>query len=268
MKLLIICSDKSGNLPKNEFDVKIDYRFANAKFIPHLNDAKEVCTVCGDKCFWCRGKYNLNFGENISELIKLPDVYKMFEDEPLSYLPNKFKPHDVAIAIGVHEDILVELPKLVFESGGKALIVPCESKDWVSRWTRDFTINKCEEYGLEYAFPKPFCTLDKGKFKVINDFIDEFKLGKPKFRLYVDRDEVIVKAEVIISAPCGNGYNIAKHLVGTKIGEESKKAVAKFWHSYPCMGGMQIDPEIGDTPLHISGYTHYSALENAEIINV
>jgi len=99
MKLLIICSDKSGNLPKNEFDVKIDYRFANAKFIPHLNDAKGVCTVCGDKCFWCRGKYNLNFGENISELIKLPDVYKMFEDEPLSYLPNKFKPHDVAIAI-------------------------------------------------------------------------------------------------------------------------------------------------------------------------
>jgi thymidylate synthase len=51
LKLLIIYSDKSGKLPKNEFEIKTDNRFANTKFIPHLNDSKEVCTVCGDKYF-------------------------------------------------------------------------------------------------------------------------------------------------------------------------------------------------------------------------
>lgn len=56
MKLLINCSDKTGKLPENEFDIKTDDRFANAKFIPHLNDAKEVCTVCGDKCVPCESK--------------------------------------------------------------------------------------------------------------------------------------------------------------------------------------------------------------------
>lgn len=268
MKVLIICSEKSGKLPENDFYVKMDYRFANTKFIPHLKDAREVCTVCGDKCVWCRTKYNLNFQKNISEVVSLPDVYKMFEDEPLKYLPDKFAPHDVSVVIGVHQDILVEIPRLVKESGGKALIVPCESGEWVSRWTRELVIEKCKEFGLEYAFPKPFCTLDKGKFKVINEFIDEFKLGKPKFKLYVNNDNIIIKAEVIVSAPCGNGYNIAKHLIGKKIGEEAKKSVAKFWHSYPCMGGMHVDPEIGDTPLHIGGYAHYSALENAEVFKV
>jgi hypothetical protein len=259
---------KSNDFPKNEFYIKTDSRFADSKFIPHINNTKDVCTVCGKECSWCRGKYRLNFSKSISQIIELPDLYLKFEDEPLKYLPEKFKEHDVAVALGVHEDILIELPRLIKISGGKALIAPAETKDWMSRWTREKTIEECEKYGLQYAFPKPFCSLTYGKFDIINQFIDEFKIGRPKFRLYVDDNDIITKAEVIISAPCGNGYNIAKHLVGKKLGEEAKACVAKYWHSYPCLGGMQVDPEVGDTILHIGGYIHYSALENAEIIKV
>ncbi|MCI1968507.1 DUF166 domain-containing protein [Clostridium luticellarii] len=268
MRVLIICSEKSGKLPENEFYIKTDSRFANSKFIPNMLDAKEVCTVCGKKCIWCRGKYKLNFGENISEIVKLPDLYRKFEDNPLEYLPDKFKEHDAAVIIGIHEDILVELPKLIYESGGKAVIVPCESGEWASKWTREKMVEECEKYNLQYAFPKPFCTLKYGKFPIINEFIDFFKMGRPRFKLTVDEKDVIAKAEVIISAPCGNGYNIAKHLVGRTLGEDARKALAKYWHSYPCLGDMHIDKELGDTPLHISGYTHYSALENAQIARV
>lgn len=268
MKLLIICSEKSDRLPENEFYMKTDTRFANTKFVPHLKNVKEVCTLCGKECVWCRGKYNLNFKDSISQVVYLPDFYQLFEDDPLKYLPEKFEEHDLAVIIGVHQDILVEIPRLVKESGGKAIMAPSESGDWVSKWTRELVIEECNKYGLEYAFPKPFCTLNYGKFPIINEFIDELKLGKPKFKLFVDKEDIIVDAKVIISAPCGNGYNIAKHLIGTRLGEEAKKSVAKFWHSYPCLGGMKVDPELGDTPLHIGGYTHYSALENAEIITV
>ncbi|MCC5910371.1 MAG: hypothetical protein JJT76_08040 [Clostridiaceae bacterium] len=266
MKLLIICSEKTDLLPKDLFEIKLDTRFANIKFIPHFQDDPLACNLCGKKCFWCRGQYDLDFSDNIVDIIKLPDVYPLLLDHPLEHLPEKFKEHDVAVIIGIHQDILVELPKLIKESGGKAIIVPEEGHDWVSRWTRDETIEKCLEYGLEYAFPKPFCALTYGKFQLINDFIDEFKVGKPKLRLFVDQEDIIQKAEVIISAPCGNGYNVAKHLVGKKLGEEAKKCVAKYWHSFPCMGGMHIDPEIGDTILHIGGYMHYASLDNAEII--
>ena len=264
----VICSEKSDRLPENEFYIKTDTRFANTKFIPHLKNIKEACTVCGKKCTWCRGKYNLNFKDSISQVIYLPDFYQLFEDQPLKYLPNKFEEHDLAVVIGVHQDILVELPRLIKESGGKGLLVPCEDGRWLARWTRELVIEECEKYGLQYSFPKPFCTLKHDKFPLINQFIDEFKLGKPKFKIYVDNNDIIVDVEVIISAPCGNGYNIAKHLIGNKLGEEAKKSVAKFWHSYPCLGGMHVDNELGDTPLHIGGYTHYSALEYAEIVRV
>ncbi|HQA59923.1 MAG: DUF166 family protein [Tepidanaerobacteraceae bacterium] len=268
MKLLIICSEKSNTQPKNSFEIKTDTRFANTKFIPHLLNKKEVCTVCGKDCFWCRGRYDLDFKEDIVRIIKLPDIYEIFVDNTDDYLPESFQKHDVAIAIGIHQDILVELPKLIKESGGKALIVPCESGEWVSRWTRDEVIERCKRFGLEYAFPKPFCNLSYGKFPIINEFIDKFKIGKPKFKLYVDNNDTIKRAEVIISAPCGNGYNVCKHLVGKKLGDEAKAAVAKFWHSYPCLGGMTIDPEVGDTILHIGGYIHYDALSNAHIVRI
>ena len=268
MKLLVICSEKSDKLPENEFYIKTDSRFANAKFIPHLKNIKEVCTVCGKECTWCRGKYNLNFKDSISQIVKVPDFYQLFEDEPLKYFKEKFEQHDLAIVIGVHQDILLEIPRLIKESGGKALIVPCESKEWVSKWTKEKFIEECEKYDLQYALPKPFCTLKPGKFGVINEFIDEFKLGKPKFILYVDSNDIILDVKVSVSAPCGNGYNIAKHLLGKRLGEDAKKSVAKFWHSYPCLGGMHVDNELGDTPLHIAGYTHYNALEYAEIVRV
>lgn len=268
MKILVVCSEKSNKLPENEFYMKTDSRFANTKFIPNIKNYKKVCTVCGKDCIWCRGSYKLNFSDSISEIIKLPDLYMKFEDNPLKYLPRKFKEHDLAVLLGIHEDIIVEIPKLLHNSSGKALIAPCESGAWVSQWTREKMVEECEKYNLQYAFPKPFCTLTYGKFSLINDFIDTFKMGVPKFRLYVDERNIIKKAQVIISAPCGNGYNIAKHLVNKSLGEEAKKTVAKYWHSYPCLGDMHVDSELGDTPLHIAGYTHYNALERAEIIKI
>ncbi|CAB1247328.1 putative Thymidylate synthase [Clostridiaceae bacterium BL-3] len=268
MKMLIVCSEKSSKLPENEFYIKTDSRFANSKFIPNMIDSKEVCTVCGRRCMWCRGRYKLNFKDSISEIVKLPDLYRKFEDFPLKYLPSKFKEHDIAVLLGIHEDIIVEIPKLLHNSGGKALIAACESGKWVSKWTREKLVDECKKNRLQYAFPKPFCTLNYGKFPLINEFIDTFKIGKPNFRLFVDNRNIIRKAEVIISAPCGNGYNIARHLEGKKLGEEARRALAKYWHSYPCLGDMHIDGELGDTPLHIAGYTHYSALERAEIIRI
>ncbi len=266
MRITIIYSGKTGKQPENIFQMKTDSRFANVKFIPHLHDDPMACNLCGKKCYWCRRRYQLNFSEYIQEMIELPDIYPLFVDEPLTYLPKEFMPSDVFVVIGVHQDILVELPGLIHRSGGKAIVVPCEGSDWVSRWTRERTIEECEKFGLEYDFPKPFCAMKQGKFETINQFMDFFRIGKPKMRLYVDEEDVIRKVDVLVSAPCGNGYNVAKHLLGVRLGETAKKSVAKYWHSFPCMGGMQIDPELGDTILHIGGYLHYSALDNAEII--
>lgn len=264
MKILIICSKDGGRFLQSESFIKTDGIFANERVIPNFkniifiqNQIKKTQSTLIDK--------ERLFGEKVIQIVELPNIYPILIDDPLEYLTEKFEEHDLAIAIGIHEDILIELPRLISESGGRGLIVPLESRTWLTKWVRDKTILECKKYKIEYAFPKPFCDLEHGEFKIINQFIDEFKIGKPKFRLFIDENKTIVKAEVLTTTPCGNLYNIEKELKGKKLGEEAKEAVAKYWHSFSCLGDVHIDPEVGDTIVHIGGHIHYSSIDNAEI---
>ncbi|KZL92122.1 DUF166 family protein [Clostridium magnum] len=267
MKILIICSKSGGRFFQGEAFVKTDGIFANERVIPNFRNIlyredeleKNQHDLIEKECL---------FSEKVVQIVHLPNTYDILIDDPLEYFVEDFKYHDLAIAIGIHEDILIELPRLISKSGGKALIVPLESRTWLTKWVRDKTIEGCNKYNIEYAFPKPFCALEHGDFNLINNFIDEFRVGRPKFRLFVDKDKTILKAKVLITTPCGNLYNISKKLEGKKLGKEAKEAVAKYWHSFSCLGDVQIDPEVGDTIVHIGGHIHYSAIDDAEIIYI
>lgn len=267
MKILIICSKSGGRFFQGESFVKTDGIFANERVIPNFRNIlyrkdeleKNQHDLIEKECL---------FSEKVAQIVHLPNTYDILIDDPLEYFVEDFKYHDLAIAIGIHEDILIELPRLISKSGGKALIVPLESRTWLTKWVRDKTIEECNKYNIEYAFPKPFCALEHGDFNLINNFIDEFRVGRPKFRLFVDKDKTILKAKVLITTPCGNLYNISKELEGKKLGEEAKEAVAKYWHSFSCLGDVQIDPEVGDTIVHIGGHIHYSAIDDAQIIYI
>lgn len=259
MKILIICSENGGRFFQDRSFIKTDGIFANERVIPNFRNVL------------CRGdelEKESFFSKKVVQIVQLPNTYPILIDDPLEYITEVFKYHDLAIAIGIHEDILIELPRLISKSGGKALIVPLESRSWLTKWVRDKTIEECKKYNIQYAFPKPFCALQHGEFNLINDFIEEFKVGKPRFRLFVDNKKVIIKAEVLTTTPCGNLYNISKELEGKKLGEEAKDAVAKYWHSFSCLGDVQIDPEVGDTIIHIGGHIHYSAIDDGEIIHI
>ncbi|MDW8801479.1 DUF166 family protein [Clostridium sp. A1-XYC3] len=246
MKILIICSKTGSKFLQTENSIKTDGLIANERIIPLLKE--------------------LGYMDNVVQILELPNTYPILIDDPLEYLPDKLEKHDIAIAIGIHEDILMELPRLISLSEGKALLVPLESKDWLSKWVRDKTIEECKKYKLEYAFPKPFCALEYGEFKVINRFIEKFKIGKPKYRLYVDKNNKITKAEILITTPCGNLYNIAKKLEGSIIDTESKDIAARYWHGFSCLGDVYRDAELGDTVVHVAGHIHYNAIDEAEIV--
>lgn len=248
MKIIIICSKTGSKFSQTQSFIKTDGLVANERFIPLLRE--------------------LGYIDSVVQVLELPNSYPILIDEPQEYLPDKLEKHDIAIAIGIHEDILMELPRLISLSGGKALMVPIESKDWLSKWVRDKTIEECKKYNIEYTFPKPFCALEYGEFKVINQFIEEFKMGKPKYKLYVDKNNKIIKTEVLITTPCGNLYNITKQLEGSIIYKEAKDIAAKYWHGFSCLGDVYKDPELGDTVVHVAGHIHYNAIEEAEVIKL
>ena len=227
------------------------------------------CQSCGLYCESC--KYNVySFVQNVRAAIQLPNPADLpaFIDNPEEYMPKKLPKADICLASGLHKDLLLELPNQLKKAGIKALIAPIE--DWVEvpLGVRKQVEAKCNELGLECAFPKPFCTLEPQADKLtIARFIEETKVGRPMLEItlaMVDKKEVIECAVVRRSAPCGSTWYIAHKLAGVSTKkEELYDAIAKAHHSYPCTATMNTDPETKEPILHIGGFTIREEVEKA-----
>jgi hypothetical protein len=227
------------------------------------------CQSCGLYCESC--KYNVySFVKNVRAAIQLPSPADLpaFIDNPEEYMPKKLPKADICLASGLHKDLLLELPNQLKKAGIKALIIPIEDWNEVPVGVRKQVETRCQELGLECAFPKPFCTLEPQKDKpIIARFIEETKVGRPLLEItltMVDKKEVIECAVVRRSAPCGSTWYIARKLAGVPTKQaELYDAIAKAHHSYPCTATMNIDPETKEPILHIGGFTIREEVEKA-----
>ncbi len=262
LKLFIAVSKDTSDLP-GFFQVKYGGEFAARKFLPHLTNFKENPNLCTKQCYGFRQRFPLDFTENIAGVIQFPSILPELIDDADSYIKQTIPAHDILIAVGVHPDILVELVKQAADAGCKAVIIPREDPDWLIT----SLINKlkyiCEEKGLEYAFPRPFCSLSKGKFKYIDDFIDQFKIGKPKYRVLTNEKENVIDVDVKYSSPCGATYHVASGLIGANK-QNIVDAANGLWHTYPCLASSQMDPEIKDSPMHLAAYINLYAARDAQ----
>ena len=227
------------------------------------------CQSCGLYCESC--KYNVySFVRNVRAAIQLPNPADLpaFIDNPEEHMPKKLPKADLCLSSGLHKDLLLELPQYIKKAGMKGLIVPIEDWNEVPSGVRRQVEEKCEELGLESAFPKPFCTLEPMEGKpIISRFITETRVGRPLLEIStarIGRDEVIEYAAVIRSAPCGSTWYIARKLAGVSTKKEVLyDAIAKAHHSYPCTATMNTDPETKEPILHIGGYTIREEVEKA-----
>jgi hypothetical protein len=263
MKLFIICPDRLTPKQTEPFCKQFDDNYA-CRFVKHIVDDPSLCIGCGEDCDHCRYSYRIDFSKAIVGVLKVPFELPLFADESDLYLPPELPEHDITLAVNVHEDLLTDIPKLAKDAGSKALIAPSEAPEWVSRGCRRRLIELCKELGLEAAFPKPFCSLEeRPEHPTINEFIRKFRIGKPRLQIFVHEGK-IVNTQVDCCAPCGCTYYVAKNLIGKQLTPSiNEDLTAKYWHSYPCVGSMQMDPELGDTILHRGGYIHYSAVSAA-----
>jgi hypothetical protein len=239
------------------------------RVIRNLINDPSFCKSCGLYCDSC--KYNVySFVRNIRAAIQLPKPSELpaFIDNPEEYMPKKVPKADLCVASGLHKDLLLELPKHIQKAEIKGLIVPIEDFNEVPSGLRKQVEETCLEFGLENAFPKPFCSLKPSRDKpTISRFIDEMKIGRPSLEIAIakrGKQEVIESAIVRRSAPCGSTWYIAKKLVGVEAKKEILyDAIAKAHHSYPCTATMNIDPEVGEPILHIGGYIIREEVEKA-----
>jgi len=239
------------------------------RVIRNLINDLSFCKSCGLYCDSC--KYNVySHVRNIRAAMELPSPLELpaFIETPERYMPKKIPEADLCIASGLHKDLLLELPHQTQKFGIKGLIVPIEDFAEIPAGLRKQVEEKCQESGLESAFPKPFCSLEPAKDKpATSRFVTELRIGRPSLEIStveIGGTEVIDSIAVRRSAPCGSTWYVAKKLVGIETKEEVLyEAIAKAHHSYPCTATMATDPEAKEPILHIGGYIIREEVEKA-----
>lgn len=239
------------------------------RVIRNLINDPSFCKPCGLYCDSCKyGAYT--HVQNVKAAMELPGPAKLpaFIDNADEHMPKKIPKADLCVASGLHKDLLLELPNRLHGAGVKGLIVPIEDFVEVPAGLRRQVEEKCQELGLESAFPKPFCSLEPSENKpTISRCVTELRIGKPVLEISTAKKgkcEVIEAAVVRRSAPCGSTWYVARKLTGVETEKETLyDAIAKAHHSYPCTATMGVDPESKEPILHLGGFTIREAVEKA-----
>lgn len=189
-------------------------------------------------------------GEQVKAL-QLPDRLPLIVDDARDFIPEEAGSSAVVIAVNLHGDLLLELPHLMAERGGKALLVPQEDPFWVRPGLINQATAVCQAKGIECEFPKPFCHLQP-RTPIIKQFAEQYQAGVPELEFEIEGG-LIKEARVTRSAPCGLTCWMAPQLVGTEATEEAVVERAKvLHHSRPCFASMNLEPTINDTLMHLS----------------
>lgn len=238
----------------------------NGKFgeriIGNLLNYRNFCISCDKLCIFCRDDKSLDFSKNIIGIYTQPSGLPGYIEEPKKYLPPVLPENDVLLAINLHPDIITELPAMAKDAGTLLIIAPIEEPNWLSPGLRNQLKEKCEKAGIVFAAPKPFCSLKKGDDPLIDNFIEQFRIGFPGFKIGVKNNN-IVSVQILSSQPCGCAYYVAQKLKNTPVDSKLDEVISSAHHAYPCTAGMERDVELKDTILHKAGYIIREAVHDA-----
>ncbi len=227
------------------------------RFMGNIINYNKFCISCGvDLCDECRVDYGSK-AENILGMYEFPSDLPDMIEEADEYFPTGVPKVDVLVVIGIHQDLLSEIPSFMEKNGINTVIIPIENGDWCPLGLQKQLERDLDEKGFQYAFPRPFCSLTYNKFDKVNEFINYFKIGRPVIELKTI-DGKIVKGNVITNTPCGCAFYMVRQLI-TKADDDSEtleEKISKAHHSYPCNASMKHDPVLKEQTLHVGGYIH------------
>jgi len=265
MKLLILRSRRrpADTDPEPPYTQRFDTRYAE-RVIGNLRSDEDFCGACGPDCNACRRAYGRRLGPDIAGVLDLPAILPYLLEDPERLVPDEVPPHDVLLAVNVHEQVLLEFLRRAGQWGTRGVVVPLEAPDRLSGSGQARGREICDALDIEAAFPKPFCAFDPPAGSLLAAFRERFHVGKPAVELRVAAGR-IAAAHVAVSAACGATYFVARWLIGRAVGDDLRHdVVSRCMHSYPCTASMKWDDELGDTALHVATRAHYEVLAPLE----
>jgi hypothetical protein len=217
-----------------------------------------------------QGDYGKRFFENIGQ--HAPKEWEVrgyhytkkipaFVEELSDYLPGDLPACDLLLSVQEHPVVAEMIPLFIKGIGARAVIVPIDSKAYLTTGLARQLKKKLEGEGIECLSPMTFCTLTEKMTK--NDLILQFVkyFGRPEVNIEIENEKV-KEVRVLRDAPCGNTRYVAKHLIGTHIKDAIEKS-GILHHNHPCMATMVMDAELGDTLMHHAGLQVKLAVDEA-----
>ncbi len=192
-----------------------------------------------------------------------PQFFPPVLDYSEDYLPEGLPAADLLLSFAEHKGVAELLPDMAQMTGATAVLAPIDNEVWLPRGLARQLHGWLAAINVACATPKPLCSLTPTQYQVArhqfvtyeNAPIAEFAryFGKPSLQVVVDGETRLVTAVTVQrDAVCGCACYVAEHLVGATADDAAEKA-GLLHHHFPCLASMGIDPDYGDTLMHVSG---------------
>lgn len=197
------------------------------------------------------------------EIWQAPSALPPFIDYPEDYVPTDLPSVDLVLAFQEHKGVAELIPDVCQITGARAVVAPVDNETWLPRGLARQLRGWLAADGVACVTPKPLCSLTETDYletrrkRIAYDspLIAEFArfFGQPSLDLTIDpASREITNAQVLRDACCGCARHVAAGLVGVSA-DEAEFQAGMLHHHFPCLASMGIDPDFGDTLMHVSG---------------
>ena len=218
--------------------------------------------------FATQGKYGERIAEHVAanrppgwEILRLPLRRNLpaVIDDPDEVLPAAVPAADLLVSLHESPGAAELIPDIAQRCGAAAVLAAVDDRAVCPRGLENQIGKRLGGMGIAFAFARPLCGFDGGPHPLLSAFAERF--GRPRMRIDADGDRV-GRVTVERDCPCGAGGFVAKVLPGTRLSEAADTGALRH-HHHPCMASMEVDPELSDTLMHLSGYIFRAAINKA-----
>ncbi len=201
---------------------------------------------------------------------RAPSQYPIIIDDPRDFLPVTMDAADLILALGEAPGVAELIPDVCKMTGARAVIAPIDRSEWLPKGLANQLRGWLKGMDVASVFPKPFCSLTENTYNLRGERVEydnaaiaEFArvFGKPRFGLQM-QDGSVSKVEIERASPCGCSIFVANGLMNVDVNDAEFQA-GMLHHHYPCWASMGIDPDYGDTLMHVSGNLTVDAISAA-----
>lgn len=183
--------------------------------------------------------------------LELRDDLPSIIDEPTAFVPDEVPETDLILFLSQSARSPQLIPEFVRRSRARALIAPVDNGEWMPLGQARQAKRILDKWGVESAFPRPFCELTETGQQAIDEFARLF--GRPSVEIVTEDHKTVKRVIVRRGSPCGATWFVADAMAGQRLDETVEKA-ALAHHHYPCLASMTVEQDLGDTLMHASGF--------------